>query len=112
MNELLNRVFDEYGLVICGWSGTYIAFIDALKRARSRYMIYWVSRGEPSEAERSLTSFIRGTSIEAEGADEFFTELLERSRRSKRSVVTTRSPRRSRRQPLSATWRPLSATSV
>ena len=79
MNELLNRVFDEYGLVICGWSGTYdIAFIDALKRARSRYMIYWVSRGEPSEAERSLTSFIRGTSIEAEGADEFFTELLEK----------------------------------
>ncbi len=41
-------------------------------------MAYWVSRGEPSEGERSLTSFIRGTSIEAAGADEFFADLLEK----------------------------------
>jgi len=77
---LLGRIFDEYGLVVCGWSGTYdTALIDALKRAAGRrYMAYWVSRGSPSEAERSLTSFIRGTSIEAEGADEFFADLLEK----------------------------------
>ncbi|WP_162924602.1 SIR2 family protein [Rubrobacter indicoceani] len=80
VNTLLERIFDEYGLVICGWSGTYdTALVDALKRVGSRrYMAYWVSRGEPSEGERSLTSFIRGTSIEAAGADEFFTDLLEK----------------------------------
>ena len=34
--------------------------LDALKRAgRRRYMAYWISRGKPSEAERSLTSFNR-----------------------------------------------------
>lgn len=80
VNRLLERTFDEYGLVICGWSGTYdTALVDALKRAGNRrYMAYWVSRGEPSECERSLTSFIGGTSIEAAGADEFFADLLEK----------------------------------
>lgn len=80
VNKLLERIFDDYGLVICGWSGTYdTALVDALKRVGSRrYMAYWVSRGRPSEGERSLTSFIRGTSIEATGANEFFTGLLEK----------------------------------
>ena len=80
MRELLERVFTEYGLVVCGWSGTYeTALIDALKRAGGRrYMTYWVSRGKPSEAERFLTTFLGGMSIEAEGADEFFGDLTEK----------------------------------
>jgi hypothetical protein len=42
-------------------------------------MAFWISRGKPSEAELSLTSFNRGgTSIEIGGADEFFTGLLEK----------------------------------
>ncbi|QIN81114.1 hypothetical protein GBA65_22020 (plasmid) [Rubrobacter marinus] len=80
MQGLLGRVFDEYGLVVCGWSGTYdTALVDALKRVGGRrYMTYWVSRGEPSETERELTSFLRGTPVEAEGADQFFADLLEK----------------------------------
>lgn len=80
INALLGRIFWEYGLVVCGWSGTYdTALIDALKRAGGRrYMAYWVSRGVPSEDERWLTSFIGGTSIEAEGANEFFADLLDK----------------------------------
>lgn len=80
VNKLLERIFDEYGLVICGWSGTYdTALVDALRRVGSRrYMAYWVSRGAPSEGEQSLTTFIRGTSIEVAGADEFFADLLEK----------------------------------
>jgi hypothetical protein len=80
MTRLLARIFDEYGLVVCGWSGTYdSALTDMLKRRGcDRYMTYWVSRGEPSEAERSLTSFLGDTSIEAEGANEFFADLLEK----------------------------------
>jgi SIR2-like domain len=77
---LLGRIFQEYGLVVCGWSGTYdTALIDALRRAGGRrYMAYWVSRGAPSEEERSLTSFIGGTSIESEGANEFFADVLDK----------------------------------
>jgi hypothetical protein len=80
MEGLLGRVFDEYGLVVCGWSGTYdAALVDALKRVGGRrYMTYWVSRGAPSETERELTSFLRGTPIEAEGADQFFADILEK----------------------------------
>jgi hypothetical protein len=80
VSRLLDRIFSEYGLVICGWSGTYdTALIDALKRAGGRrYMTYWVSRGEPSESERELTSFVKGRSVETEGADAFFANLLEK----------------------------------
>jgi hypothetical protein len=80
VSSLLDRIFGEYGLVVCGWSGTYdAALVDALKRAGGRrYMTYWVSRGEPSETERELATFLRSTSIKAEGADEFFANLLEK----------------------------------
>lgn len=80
ISGLLGRVFDEYGLVISGWSGIYdTALIDAFKRAKSRrYMTYWVSRGEPSREEQELTTFVGGTSIVSAGADEFFGDLLEK----------------------------------
>jgi hypothetical protein len=41
-------------------------------------MAYWISRGKPSEAQRSLTSFNRRYFDRTGGADEFFTGLLEK----------------------------------
>ena len=79
-DALLDKVVDEYGLVICGWSGTYDeALISAFKRSRSRrYTTYWASYHEPSNAERELVEFAQGQVIETEGADLFFRELLEK----------------------------------
>lgn len=80
MDALLDRVFDEYGLVVCGWSGEYdTALIDALRRARSRrYTTYWASYGGPSQTERELAEFLRGRVIETRGADAFFRDLSEK----------------------------------
>lgn len=80
VDALLDRVFDEYGLIVCGWSGEYdTALIDALRRARSRrYTTYWASYGEPSRTERELTEFLRGRIIETRGADAFFRDLSEK----------------------------------
>lgn len=79
-DALLDRVFDEYGLIVCGWSGEYdTALVNALKRARSRrYTTYWASYGEPSQTERQLTEFVRGRVIETRGADTFFRTLSEK----------------------------------
>ena len=79
-DALLDRVFDEYGLIVCGWSGEYdTALIDALRRARSRrYTTYWASYGEPSQTEKELTEFVRGRIIETRGADAFFRDLSEK----------------------------------
>lgn len=43
MSELLDRVFDEHGLVVCGWSSEWdTALRDALSRRQSRrYPCYW-----------------------------------------------------------------------
>jgi hypothetical protein len=80
MDALLDRVFDEYGLVVCGWSGEYdTALIAALRRSRSRrYTTYWASYGEPSQTERELTQFLRGRIVETKGADAFFRDLSEK----------------------------------
>lgn len=79
-DALLDRVFDEYGLVVCGWSGEYdTALIATLKRARSRrFTTYWASYGEPSRTEKELAEFVRGRVIETRGADAFFRNLSEK----------------------------------
>ncbi|MDP9439787.1 MAG: SIR2 family protein, partial [Actinomycetota bacterium] len=77
-NRLLDKIFDEYGLVVCGWSGVSdTALRDAMKRARSRrYATYWVSRGKPDEESRQLAKSLDGVVVRSEGADRFF-EILE-----------------------------------
>lgn len=79
-DALLERVFDEYALIVSGWSGEYdTALIRALKRARSRrYTTYWASHGEPKQTEMELTEFVQGNIIETQGADAFFRDLSEK----------------------------------
>jgi hypothetical protein len=77
---LLDKIFDEYGLIVCGWSGTSdIALKDALRRARSRrYTTYWVSYRKPKQEEAELAQALDGEIIESEGADSFFSKLEEK----------------------------------
>lgn len=79
-DRLLDKIFDEYGLVVCGWSGASdTALKDALRRARSRrYATYWVSRGEPAEEARRLAESLGGVVVRSEDADRFFGALEEK----------------------------------
>lgn len=79
-DRLLDKVFDEYGLVVCGWSGVSdTALKDALRRARSRrYATYWVSRSEPAEETRQLAESLDSVVVKSEGADRFFGALEEK----------------------------------
>ena len=74
LNRLLDQLFDEFGLVVCGWSADWdIALRDALYRAPSRrFTTYWAVHGEASEAAQQLISQRRAQVIGVEDADKFF----------------------------------------
>lgn len=79
-NVLLDRILDEHGLIVCGWSADWDeALRAAITRAPSRrYPLFWASRGEPSEAANDLISRRAGRTIVIDSADDFFTSLQAR----------------------------------
>ncbi len=78
-DALLDRVFDEFGLIICGWSADWD---EALRRAivrcpSRRFATYWAARGEPSESARKLIDHRAAQLIPIRDADNFFSTLQE-----------------------------------
>ena len=73
-DQLLDRIFDEFGLVVCGWSAEWDgALRSALIRAPSRrFTTYWAVRGELSDKAQQLISHRRARVIPIEDADAFF----------------------------------------
>lgn len=80
MNRLLDRVFDEYGLVVCGWSAEWdTALRAALERCSShRFTTFWAARGEPKEAAQRLINLRLAEVIRIRDADSFFRELADK----------------------------------
>lgn len=77
MNKLLDRVFDEFGIVICGWSGAWDpALRSAIVRAPSRrFSSYWATRGELG-GDAKKTAADRGIVVlPIVEADSFFRQL-------------------------------------
>ena len=79
-NALLDRIFDDYGLIVCGWSATYDqALRAALMRCQSRrYATYWTQFDEISHEAESVINCRGAEVIPVNGADEFFSDLHER----------------------------------
>jgi hypothetical protein len=78
IESLLDQVFDEYGLLTCGWSGDWdTALKGALERCPvRRFTMYWASRGDLSEKAQKLVALRQAAVIPITGADEFFRELV------------------------------------
>ncbi|MGO9305221.1 MAG: hypothetical protein ACLP3R_16260 [Candidatus Korobacteraceae bacterium] len=74
---LLDRILDEYGLIVCGWSAEWdIALRGAIERARShRFPVYWAHRSALSDSARRLITLRRATPIEIADADAFFRDI-------------------------------------
>ena len=79
VNDLLDRIFNEYGLIVCGWSGEWDpALRTALDRASARrYTTYWTTRSPPSGDTRALIAQRRAEVIEIDDANSFFEKLKE-----------------------------------
>lgn len=79
-NRLLDRIFDEFGLIVAGWSGEWDhALRKALLRAPNRrYPTFWAVRGEIGDGAKELIAHRRATTVAIAGADAFFTKIGER----------------------------------
>ncbi|TDL88732.1 hypothetical protein E2R55_16315 [Vibrio vulnificus] len=81
LTNILKRVFDEYGLIISGWSAEWdTALRDTLKGVKGRrYSWYWHSfTSEISDAAKELVRFRDAQIIiDNAGADNFFNVLSE-----------------------------------
>lgn len=74
--DLLRQVFNEYGLLITGWSADWDrALVRVLEATPRRYPLYWDSRSSKSNTAKNLLIQHGGHTIEAESADELFTSL-------------------------------------
>lgn len=82
IDRLLDRIFDEYGLVVCGWSAEWdVALRDAISRSPSRrFTTYWAARSDLSPEARQLLESRRGVQVQITDADAFFVELEEKVR--------------------------------
>lgn len=80
VNDLLDRVFDEFGLIVCGWSAEWdTALRCALERCKShRFTTFWALRREPKKPEKSLIKLRRAEVVKVQGADAFFQEIAEK----------------------------------
>lgn len=79
-DKLLDRIFDEYGLVVSGWSADWDhALVAALeRRATRRYPLFWGSYSAPSEKAQRLIAQHDAALVERVTADELFTGLAAR----------------------------------
>ena len=76
-DTLLDRIFDEYGLIVCGWSAEWDeALSNAMLRARSRrFATYWALHGKESDKARRLIDHRGAQTIHIESADNFFCDV-------------------------------------
>ncbi|NKM58472.1 hypothetical protein GFL21_28930 [Rhizobium anhuiense] len=79
-DTLLDRIVDEYGLIVCGWSGEWDhALRAALLRAPSRrYPMFWAARGTVGTGATQLIQHRRAETIEISDADVFFEGMEQR----------------------------------
>ena len=73
-NKLLDRIFEEFGLIVCGWSAIWDnALREAIERCPSRqFTTYWAVRGESNDEAQRLINQRKAETIIIQDADTFF----------------------------------------
>lgn len=76
-DQLLDRILDDFGLVVCGWSADWDpALRSAILRARSRrFATYWAVCGEPTDQARRLIDHRAAQAVAIKDADSFFQSM-------------------------------------
>lgn len=76
---LLDRILDEFGLIVCGWSAEWdTALCAALRRASSRrFTTYWMAHGEVGATAKRVIDQRGAEVVHIKDADTFFDEVRE-----------------------------------
>jgi hypothetical protein len=79
VDALLERVLEDHGLVVCGWSASWdTALVRAMERHNPRrYTTWWAARQRSDEANR-LIAHRQAQVIDIVDADDFFSGLAEK----------------------------------
>jgi hypothetical protein len=79
LNGYLDRVLDEFGLVVCGWSAEWDgALRSAIIRAPNRrFSTYWAAMGKPGTLAKDLIDHRGAQIIAIRGGDQFFQAVSE-----------------------------------
>lgn len=77
--SLLGRILDEFGLIVCGWSGEYDTALRnlVLSTTSRRYSHYWSAFTAPTDRANALIRHREAEVVVGKSADEFFHELRE-----------------------------------
>lgn len=80
IDRLLDRVFDEFGLIVCGWSGEWdTALRSAMERCKNhRFTTYWTGIQTPADNAKKLIELRRAEFVLIKNANAFFDELAEK----------------------------------
>jgi hypothetical protein len=80
INVILDQVFDEYGLIICGWSAEWDEALRAafLRSKSRRFSTYFAIKGPRGEKANQLIQAKQAKVIDIESADTLFQELHEK----------------------------------
>ena len=79
MQSYLHRIFEDFGLITCGWSGEWDkGLVDIINGAsQSRYNSFFAYIGKANDSLKTLSSSRFGELMPIEDADNLFTELYE-----------------------------------
>lgn len=77
---LLDRIIDEHGLIVCGWSGEWDHALRAaiLRAPARRYPLFWATRGDPGQGAQEIVEHRDARIVPIDDADSFFTGLQQR----------------------------------
>jgi hypothetical protein len=79
-DSLLDRIFDEYGLIVSGWSGDWdFALRTAIERCPTRrFSTFWTTRSPLSEKSSALAKHRQAVVLQTKDANYLFESLREK----------------------------------
>jgi len=82
LDKLLDRVFDEYGLIVCGWSADWDSALRvAIERCPSRrFTTFWATRSPLSDQAKRLSEHRKAEILQIGDSNQLFEGLWEKIR--------------------------------
>jgi len=82
LDGVLDRIFDEYGLIVSGWSGDWdIALRAAIERCPNRrFTTFWATRSPLSEKGKKVAEHRQAVVLQIKDANQLFESLREKVR--------------------------------